>query len=72
MGIQIKFKEPLSISGMYHSNHSYSIGASYAYQNIWQVLCLYNTPTKSLKGLQNGIFELGLRFRFENSRPSVF
>jgi hypothetical protein len=66
VGLQVQFKEPLGLSAMYHSNQSYSIGAAYTYQKQWQVLCLYNTPTQSLKGLQNGIFEMGLRFRFES------
>ncbi len=66
LGLQVKFKEPFGLSAMYHSNQSFSLGASYTYEKQWQLLCLYNTPTKSLKGLQNGIFEIGLRFRFES------
>ncbi len=64
LGLQVQFKEPLSISTLYHSNQSFSLGVSYEYQNQWQLICIYNTPMKSLKGLVNGIFELGLRFRF--------
>jgi type IX secretion system PorP/SprF family membrane protein len=71
LGLQVQFKEPFGLSTMYHSNQSYSIGASYTYQKQWELLCLYNTPTQSLKGLQNGIFEIGLRFRFESVGISV-
>jgi type IX secretion system PorP/SprF family membrane protein len=66
LGVQVQFRETLSVSALYHSNQSYSVGVSYAYENQWQLVCMYNTPTKSLKGLSNGIFELGLRFRFSN------
>jgi type IX secretion system PorP/SprF family membrane protein len=66
IGVQVQFKEPFSISALYHSNQSYSLGVSYAYQNQWQLVCIYNTPSKNLKGLVNGIFEMGLRFRFAN------
>lgn len=69
LGVQVQFKEPFSVSALYHSNQSYSVGVSYAYENQWQLVCMYNTPTKSLKGLSNGIFELGLRFRFANLGP---
>lgn len=66
LGVQVQFREPFSVSALFHSNQSYSVGVSYAYENKWQLVCMYNTPTKSLKGLSNGIFELGLRFRFSN------
>ena len=66
IGVQVQFKEPFSISALYHSNQSYSLGVSYAHLNQWQLVCLYNTPTKSLKEFSNGIFEMGLRFRFAN------
>jgi type IX secretion system PorP/SprF family membrane protein len=66
LGLQVQFKEPFGVSALYHSNQSFSLGVSFAYQNQWQLICMYNTPTKSLKGLVNGIFEVGLRFRFAN------
>jgi len=66
IGAQLQFKEPFSVSALYHSNQSYSLGVSYAYDNQWQLVCMYNTPTKNLKGLANGIFEMGIRFRFAN------
>lgn len=66
LGVQVQFREPFSVSALYHSNQSYSVGVSYAYENQWQLVCMYNTPTKNLKGLVNGIFEMGLRFRFPN------
>lgn len=66
VGVQVQFKEPFSVSALYHSNQSYSLGVSYAYENQWQLVCMYNTPTKNLKGLANGIFEMGIRFRFAN------
>jgi type IX secretion system PorP/SprF family membrane protein len=66
LGVQVQFKEPFYISALYHSNQSYSLGVAYAYENQWQLVCMYNTPTQNLKGLANGIFEMGLRFRFSN------
>jgi type IX secretion system PorP/SprF family membrane protein len=65
LGLQVQFKDPFGLSAMYHSDQSFSAGATYTYERQWQILCLYNTPSKSLKALQGGIFELGLRFRFE-------
>lgn len=65
-GVQLRFNEPFSVSALYHSNQSYSLGVSYAYENQWQLVCMYNTPIKNLKGLANGIFEMGIRFRFPN------
>ncbi len=66
LGVQVQFKEPFSISALFHSNQSYSLGVAYDYENQWQLVCMYNTPTQNLKGLANGIFEMGLRFRFPN------
>lgn len=64
IGAELQFKEPFRLSAMYHNNQSFSAGFSYSYQTQRQLIGLYNTPTKVMQGLVNGIFEIGLRFRF--------
>jgi type IX secretion system PorP/SprF family membrane protein len=63
IGTQFIFTEPMTITGMYHSNQSYSLGFGYTYEKKWQLICLYTSPTKDLQGLANGTFEVGLQFR---------
>ncbi len=63
MGAELSFREPISISGLYHSNQSYSIGFGYLYEKKWQLICVYTSPTKDLQGMANGTFEIGFQFR---------
>ena len=55
--------DQLGFIGMYHTNNSMSFGLSYQQKKDWQLLLLYNTPTKSLqKSFATDTFELGLQF----------
>jgi type IX secretion system PorP/SprF family membrane protein len=55
--------DQLGFIGMYHTNNSMSFGLSYQQKKDWQLLLLYNKPTKSLqKSFATDTFELGLQF----------
>lgn len=63
IGASAMFVEPLQVNAMYHSNQSYSLGASYLYKDKWQIAFLYCTPTSEQRGIISGTIEMGLQFR---------
>lgn len=60
--------QQLGFTSFYHSNNSLTFGIAYKNKQQWQLLCLYNTPTKAIKAYTSGGFELGFQVAFNKKK----
>lgn len=58
-------QDRFTLSGIYHSTNSFTIGAGANYKNKLGILFQYTTNTSKMQSYSNGEFELGLRFNFK-------
>ena len=58
----------IKMLGMYHSNGSTSAGIAYQFQSKYQILGMYNTPSRGLNNYTAGTFELGLQLKVDKKK----
>lgn len=61
------FNDEIKLSGIYHSNESFSAGLSYEFMSKFQFLMMFNSQSSANKNYSPEEFEIGLRIRFAKS-----
>lgn len=62
------FNNDIKLSGIYHSNNSFSAGLSYRFISTIQLLMMFNSQSSSSKNYSPEEFELGLKLNFGKTK----